>query len=96
MGGCWLGWLVGFGVVVDKEALSWCSLFYQLSRALCVCVLCCALCLSSSTECQLLHWDAGHRQECKLATKKRAEKKAKKKAAKKEKKMAKDAIEEVN
>ena len=50
----------------------------------------------SSPECQKLHWDAGHRQECRQATKK-AEKKAKKKAAKKKKKkMAKDAVEEVD
>ena len=50
----------------------------------------------SSPECQKLHWDAGHRQECRQATKK-AEKKAKKKAAKKEKeKMAKGAVEEVD
>ena len=58
-------------------------------------VFCCGL-YFSSPECQKLHWDAGHRQECKLATKEKAEKKAKKKAAKKQKQMAKDAIEEVD
>ena len=49
----------------------------------------------SSQECQKLHWIAGHRKECRQATKEKAEKKAKKKAAKKEKKMTKDAVEEV-
>ena len=50
----------------------------------------------SSPECQKLHWIAGHRKECRQATKEKAEKKAKKKAAKKKKQMAEDAVEEVD
>ena len=46
----------------------------------------------SSPECQQLHWDAGHKKECRQ-TKKKAKKKAKKDAKKKQK--AKD-IEEVD
>ena len=40
----------------------------------------------SSPECQKLHWDAGHRAECRESLRK-AKKKAKKKAAKKKKQM---------
>ena len=43
----------------------------------------------SSPECQKLHWDAGHRAECKKARRK-AKEKAKKKAAKKQKEMEED------
>ena len=50
---------------------------------------------SSSPECQKLHWDAGHREECRKTKRILAKRKAKKEA-KKKKEMAKQPIEEVD